>query len=255
MISSTSNPTTEAFLCRVECGHERKFVATASCASRLLDRLARRTKHETPDPTRPVTYNRTTYLDTAEQTFLRSPETGLARKLRIREYASAPVEGVTPTLSPGCFLELKESREGMRAKTRLRTDPLSLARILAGEVIGRTLVDPFGAFDTLLEVVQRYRPAPAVTSWYRRMTVVDEERGLRVTVDSGICFTQPVAPGTVPASAFPDRAFGQIPFSVVEVKSPQEMPRWLSEELASLTEVRGFSKFEQGMAHFRREAS
>lgn len=224
---------------------ERKFVATPRGSLRFLERLSGQTVAETPDSSRPVTYNRTTYLDTADLLYLRSRLSGPARKLRIREYASAPVEGVAPSLLPVCFLELKESRGGARVKTRLQTDPVSLAPLLAG----RAGTAPCAAaHETLRALIARDRPVPKVTSWYRRTTRMDKDRSLRITVDSGICFTEPVAPGSIPTSAFPENAFARLPFTIVEVKCPGDLPSWLVAELDSLAEVHGFSKFEQGMA-------
>lgn len=224
---------------------ERKFVATPRGSSRFLERLAGQTVEEAPDRTRPVTYNRTTYLDTADLLYLRSRQTGPARKLRIREYASAAIEGVPPTLFPVCFLELKQSHGGARAKTRLEIDPVSLAPLLAGRAGTASCAPPY---ETLRALIERDRPVPKVTSWYRRTSRVDRDRTIRITVDSGICFTAPIEPGTVPASAFPENAFARLPFTIVEVKCPGELPSWLVTELDSLAEVHGFSKFEQGMA-------
>lgn len=227
-------------------GCERKFVATAQGAMRFLEQLDGECAQD-PQAPAPINYNRTTYLDTADFRFLRSSETGTARKLRIREYASAPLETVVPTLLPVCFLELKESRDGTRAKTRLQSDAASLARLMAGEDVG--ISPESDAYRMFRELIQRDRPVPTVTSWYCRTSRISQDRSVRVTVDSGLCFTEPVDPGTAPTSAFPEHAIARVPFSIVEVKTTGDVPPWLLSELGLLDEVPGFSKFEQGMAH------
>lgn len=215
---------------------ERKFVVPALVAARFLARIEARTALEIADPARPVEFNRTTYLDTSDLAYLRSSQSGLARKLRIREYASSPSEGIAaePTTA---FLELKETGGGFRSKTRARLEG-SLAALLAADTASPSI----RLFQTLF---REQRPVPMLTTCYRRVRRTCLELPVRITVDTDIRFSPPVEPGS---ELFADGTVARIPSSIIELKSSSgDLPAWLVAELDARTEEASFSKFECGM--------
>lgn len=228
--------------------HERKFVTPSRSLLGFLPRVASRTTLDVHDTARPVTWNRTTYLDTHDFAYLRSTRPGgIARKLRVREYASAPSALERPRLSGLCYLELKETGGTFRSKTRVRVEPGLLLRMLERPDFAKAELSPtVQAFQRLLLAD---RPVPKLTTWYRRITRVSSDRSLRITIDSDICFAEPMIIGLESAlSAAPPSPIGRVPFSVVEVKSGGDLPGWLRDALAPLHEVQEFSKFRRGMA-------
>lgn len=228
--------------------HERKFVTPSRSLLGFLPRIASRTTLEVHDPARPVTWNRTTYLDTHDFAYLRSARPGgVARKLRIREYASAPSALERPRLSGLCYLELKETGGTFRSKTRVRVEPSLVLRMLERPDVPKAeLPQTLQAFQHLL---LSDRPVPKLTTWYRRITRVSADRSLRITIDSDISFAEPILIGSESSlSAAPHTPIGRVPFSIVEVKSGGDLPRWLREALVPLHEVQEFSKFRRGMA-------
>ena len=227
---------------------ERKFVTAADPLHDFVRRIERRTTLEVYDEVRPVTWNRTTYLDTDDLSYLRSARTGgIARKLRIREYASAAREGEPPEIRGPCWLELKESGGWYRTKTRAAADAELIARLLgpeSGRPLAEDLEKPLRVFERTL---REERPTPRLTTWYRRITRVSPDRLLRITIDSELCFARPVAVGVRNGRAAPHDIVASPPFSIVEVKSAGDWGAWLADALAPLAEVRQFSKYEQGM--------
>lgn len=231
---------------RVEWERERKFVTTPGGIVHFLTEIDARTALRVHDPARPIAYNRTTYLDTDDLSFLRSSRLGpIARKLRIREYASAETPESTPALCDGCFLELKESGDSFRSKTRVSADSALLSRILENGTCGES----DESLDAIHRLIRDEHVRPKLTTWYRRITRVSLDERIRITVDSGLSFASPVRPGDREAPAEPASPVARVPFSVVEVKCTGEVPEWLARALEPLREVPGFSKFEQGMAH------
>lgn len=227
---------------------ERKFVTTSRSLRAFLERIETRTALEVHDAARPATWNRTTYLDTHDFAYLNSAREGrTSRKLRIREYASAASPLHPPRLSGLCFLELKETGGSFRSKTRVPADPSLLLRMLEGPGVAEAELD--GTLRVFQRLIQCDRPLPKLTTWYRRITRVSRNRALRITIDSDLCFAQPVLIGTESLrTAAPQSPVERVSFSVVEVKSDGELPDWLRRAVASLHEVQEFSKFRRGMA-------
>jgi hypothetical protein len=198
---------------------------------------------EVHQPGEPIAYTRTTYLDTDELDLLRAPGP-IRRRLRIREYASAPDLGSPGTLTGVAYLELKASADGHRAKARVAIAQPTIERLLAGET-------PHAAF----EVLARRTAAdwltgatfrPRMTTWYRRTSMI-APCGLRVTLDHGVAFCAPTF-ATVPGGlAAPSDVVGTWPPTVLEIKASGPLPTWLARELHGLEPSTGLSKFEAGM--------
>lgn len=208
---------------------ERKFVVPADSAARFLERIESRTALELADPARPVSYNRTTYLDTPDRFFFRSSRNAVARKLRIREYATARVTGAPPAFSSDIYFEVKESGEGFRSKIRI---PFSspIAEILSREPFR----DVLGA-----------RPiVPVLTTFYRRVRRTCLDVPVSVTVDTDVRFSPPVDPGCALICSHP---LFFLRHSIIELKTTGALPAWLLDELDPSDEAATFSKFEHGM--------
>ncbi len=229
---------------------ERKFLVPATLATVFLDAIAGSTRIEVHDPNRPVAYARTTYLDTPQLRYLRSSASGVAKRLRIREYASAPDRETPPILTGECFLELKESADSLRSKCRFSAPPEVIAALVQS---GGELVlagdDQQGALGALVALLREDAPAPRMTTWYRRVSRSGEGGRVRITVDDGLCFARPRPvgmPGRLAAPALED-VVATVEGRVVEVKYRGEAPGWLVEALRLLPESLGFSKFLAGM--------
>jgi hypothetical protein len=172
---------------------EHRFLPSREQANRFLAEVASRLTIVIHDPARPVGYCRTTYLDTPGGEYHRTSRTPLARRLRVREYAAAASLDDPARLTGACHLELKETCGSLRMKRRSQ---------LGGELARRDVL-------------------PVVTTWYRRLELVDG--GVRVTFDEELAFGPPVPLG--------------------------QAPRWLSaamDELLPAQTVR-FSKFAAAM--------
>jgi len=180
----------------------------------------------------PCTYIRTTYFDTPDFSYYRSGTHAAAQRLRVREYASAATLDEMPVLSDRCFLELKQSSGGLRHKRRLR--------IPAGDVTAH------------LARLHDGKLQPCVTSWYRRNALADAADRIRITLDQGIAFCEPVTLGITGGNPQPSRVFARGPAFVLEVKLWDQQPDWLTAALQGLYEARGFSKFIFGMRAARR---
>lgn len=231
--------------------HERKFLVPATLATVFLDAVEGVTRVEIHDPSRPIAYARTTYLDTPSLGYLRSSASGVAKRLRIREYASAPDLETPPVLTGECFLELKESANSLRTKCRFAAPPEVIARLVqSGGEMFVSNDDPQSALGALVAMLREDLPAPRMTTWYRRVSRSGEGGRVRVTVDDGLCFARPRTvgmPGRLAAPA-PEDVVAQVEGRVVEVKYRGKAPAWLVEALRILPETLGFSKFREGMA-------
>ena len=205
--------------------HEHKYLLDADAA---LSVWAAASAHLLPlhDPARPVGFVRTTYFDTRDLAYYRSARGPVARRLRVREYATATAPDEAPRLSDRCFLELKQSAGGLRQKTRIELPPHALAGYLARQP------------DAPL--------APVLTTWYRRTSLSDLDGRLRVTLDDGVCFCAPAAVGS-PCTGGPQRVLAREPAFVLEIKRWGDAPAWLGRALRGLDEAVGFSKFSAGM--------
>ena len=108
--------------------HELRYLLSRGEMRRFLDAIAARTAVEIYDPARPISYTRTTYLDTDDLTYFRTGDGAPARRLRIREYAVATTPKDTPILSGVAFIELKEHDGPARRKVRLAASPAEIAQ-------------------------------------------------------------------------------------------------------------------------------
>jgi hypothetical protein len=177
---------------------------------------------------RPYAYVRTTYFDTPDLAYFRSCHGPIARRLRVREYAKAAHADETPVLADRCYLELKQSAEGMRAKTRvaLRHDEVEAQlATLAGAPL-----------------------APCVATWYRRRALVDDATRLRVTLDERLLLCRPTPLGGSFGALRPHDVLGHGPPFVLEIKLSGSTPAWLASALGGMHEAVGFSKFMLGMS-------
>jgi hypothetical protein len=205
--------------------HEHKYLPDAE-AARSVWAVASAHLRALEDPARPIAYVRTTYFDTPDLTYYRSARGPVARRIRVREYASATAPGEPPRLSERCFLELKESAGGQRSKLRLELEPQEVALHLENHP------------DAPL--------APVLTTWYRRRSLADAGERLRVTLDEEVCFCAPTTVGS-PCADVLGRIVARGPAFVLEVKRWADAPPWLGRTLGSIREAVGFSKFSAGM--------
>ncbi|HSY39678.1 MAG TPA: hypothetical protein VLA79_09120, partial [Polyangia bacterium] len=86
-------------------GHELRYLLSHGEMRRFLDAIAARAAIEIYDPQRPISYTRTTYLDTNDLAYFRTGDGAPARRLRIREYAVAATAKDAPVLSGVAFVE------------------------------------------------------------------------------------------------------------------------------------------------------
>ena len=114
---------------------EQRFLLTRAQTVGFLRAVSSHTVPELHDRARPLSFTRTTYLDSVDLAYLRSCAGRVARRLRMREYAVASNLVERPLLTGHCFLELKQSAGAVRSKLRLaapreilRTDPRWLDR-------------------------------------------------------------------------------------------------------------------------------
>jgi hypothetical protein len=223
---------------------ERKHVMTPSGVERFLDAVSRWIQLEIYDVARPVAYARTTYLDTDRLEYFRSGSGGsLHRRLRVREYASARDLADAPTLTGACFLELKENAGLLRHKVRFASTPGRIDEIVRSHELGEST----GELGLLARRLRCDRPAPRLTTWYRRSSFADADGRVRITVDSGVELCEPVRPGPARSPAEPPTALGGLEGWIVELKHTGEPPEWLARAIATLSPARGLSKFALGM--------
>ena len=108
----------------VSCSRARR------CAA-FCEAIAARAAVEIYDPARPISYTRTTYLDTNDLVYFSSAGGAPARRLRVREYAVAASAEDDPVLSGVAFIELKQHEGAARSKMRLSATPAEIARLIA----------------------------------------------------------------------------------------------------------------------------
>jgi hypothetical protein len=203
---------------------ERKFLLEASTASDIWLRASARLSPQVRDAARPITYHRTTYFDTPDHAYYRG--TGpVSRRVRVREYATARSPGSALELTCPCFLELKQSANGLRSKTRVEmSDTREIDRNLAR--VGSRLL-------------------PCLTTWYQRAALTDATQSIRITLDSEIRYCPPQQIGT-PCGAEP-AAFAHASSLILEIKVWGPLPGWLRALVRSIEEASDFSKFRAGM--------
>ena len=212
-----------AALKKIEQG-ERKFLLDVATATDVWLRASEHLRPQLRDATRPITYHRTTYFDTPDHAYYRGTG-GVARRIRVREYATACAPGTPPVLMRPCFLELKQSSHGLRSKARLE---------LEAPEVGNHL-EQFGGAGLM----------PCLTTWYKRVALTDSTESIRVTLDSELAYCPPQPIGA-PCTTEP-QAFARAGALVLEIKSWGHMPAWLAMLVRSLQETQDFSKFRAGM--------
>lgn len=218
---------------------ERRYIVSRERAETFLIDVAAHLAFCVHDPLRPVAYSRTTYFDTEDGAFLRSCGTGVARRLRLREYASAP-DVLSPALLTGQrWIELKETRG--RERTKFRAPAANGA-------------EPWRDHPVLRRVLPDAPLTPRVTTWYRRLGL--EGDGVRVTLDEGLVYCLPEPAGRAGNPGEPHHAVEYGPSRVLEVKFAGEPPGWLVAAMEALPDedTTGFSKFWAASVALRKRA-
>jgi hypothetical protein len=230
---------------------ERRYILRREAAEAFIHAVAPRLSLDVYDEVRPVSYTRTTYLDTDDLAYYRSFDGHVMRRVRIREYAAGRDLDDTPTLSGVCVLELKESSGQIRSKARFRSPPHVIAHLVRhrGEapLLLRQTLDQMQALRALQACFSADLLTPRVTTWYRRASLSGEGGRVRVTLDEGIKFCKPCLIGAPGEHAEPQEIIGYGPGRVIEVKYIGEPPAWLLEAMRLLPEEANFSKFRAGM--------
>jgi VTC domain-containing protein len=228
--------------------HELRYLLSRGEMRRFLDAIAPRAAIEIYDPARPISYTRTTYLDTDDLTYFRTVDGAPARRLRIREYAVAATAKDAPILSGVAFVELKEHDGPARRKVRLAASPAEIAQLLADRQAGPSSSMTAGQAELARELALPTM-APRLATWYRRLCLTGDARRVRITLDENLTFCRPQPIGDAGSLAAPREreVIAAFPARVLEIKHCGEMPFWLGPALASLQPAESFSKFRMGM--------
>jgi VTC domain len=228
--------------------HELRYLLSRGEMRRFLDAIAARAAIEIYDPARPISYTRTTYLDTDDLTYFRTGEGAPARRLRIREYAVAATAKDAPILSGVAFVELKEHDGPARRKVRLAASPAEIAQLLADRELGPTSNMTAGQAELARELALPTM-SPRLATWYRRLCLTADARRVRITLDENLTFCRPQPIGDAGSLAAPREreVIAAFPARVLEIKHCGEMPFWLGPALESLQPADSFSKFRMGM--------
>jgi hypothetical protein len=230
--------------------YERRFVLTRAQAVAFYATVGSRAALELYDKARPISYTRTTYIDTDDLAYLRSCEGPVARRLRVREYAVASALGETPVLSGIACLELKQNAGTARSKIRLTAPPAVLRRIVEsrGQAdAGMAGLGPMAALQALRSELAAGGMAPRLTTWYRRTCMTAEGGRVRITLDENLTFCRPQAFGAAGEPVEPNDVIAFGPARILEIKHWGETPDWLRRALDGLTPTPSFSKFRAGM--------
>ena len=230
---------------------ERKFVPSHAEMTAFHALVSRRLEQRIYAPGRPLAFARTTYLDTADLHYYHSQARGVARRLRLREYAAAASTG-PPRLTGVAFLELKSTSAGLRSKVRLSSPPPLTARLLSSELDRRSLLalagrSERGAIRRLLRELAGRTLRARVTTWYQRESFVDADADIRVTFDTETTFCRPARGRPPGAEVTPRQIIGHGPTYVVEIKYPTTPPRWLAAAMQPLRYPGVISKYDLGM--------
>ena len=228
--------------------HELRYLLSHGEMRRFLSAIAARAAIEIYDRERPISYTRTTYLDTDELTYFRSGSGQPARRLRVREYAVATTTKDAPVLSAVAFAELKEHDGPTRRKIRLAASPAEIAQLLADRKAGPSANMTAGQAELARELA-RPTMAPRLATWYRRLCLTGDARRVRITLDENLTFCRPQPIGDPGSLAAPREwdVIAAFPARVLEVKHCGDMPYWLGSALESLQPAESFSKFGMGM--------
>jgi hypothetical protein len=209
--------------------YERKFLLEADRARAFWDTAAARLP--STDGVRPC-HVRTTYFDTADLAYHRSSTRGVRRRVRVREYARSDATGADFSPAERCYLELKQSSDGVRHKLRVAIAPDEIDGHLA-RIAGAPMI-------------------AWVATLYRRRALTDASGRLRVTLDDHLVLCRPLPIGSPLALLQPGDVLAQGPPFVLELKFSDPPPAWLCDALADLREAVGFSKFNLGMRAIER---
>jgi hypothetical protein len=234
--------------------HELRFLLTRAEATRFLEGTAGRASKTTYDPDRPISYTRTTYFDTADAVYL-SPAAGEpARRLRIRQYATAGAPDEPPVFSGVGFVELKQHLGAARSKVRLAATASEIAALLGDPQAAVRAAIAAGRGDAPICIVGQELAiatmAPRLSTWYRRVCFDVAGQPLRITLDDGLQFCQPQPIGRAgrPAAPLGRDVTAAFPARILEVKHCGALPAWLESLLAGLRPAPvHFSKFRIGM--------
>jgi len=200
---------------------EAKFLPDAAAARAFWAVASRHL--DVPREAAPFAYSRTTYYDTAELAYYRSA----GSRLRVREYAAAATPDELPIGGARCYLELKHSAGGRRAKLRVALRPDEVAAAL-----------------TALDEAPL---SPYVATWYQRRALVDGTGALRVTLDQQVRLCRPRPLGSAFAHLEREDVVGEGPAFVLEYKARLAPPPGPRAAPAGPEEAVGFSKFLLGM--------
>jgi hypothetical protein len=234
--------------------HELRFLLAREEASRFLESLAGRAHLTTYDAEYPVSYTQTTYFDTADAAYLSQLAGEPARRLRVRQYATAATLDAAPVFSGVGFIELKQHLGTARSKFRLAataTEIASLVRDPEGAIEAALVA---GLYDEPVCIVARELAlptmAPRLSTWYRRVCLTVPGEALRITLDEGLQFCRPQPIGRPGFEAAPDRrdVLAAFPARILEVKHGGALPDWLAGMVSGLRATPpDFSKFRIGM--------
>ncbi len=229
--------------------YERRYVLCPVEAAEVVGSLGAHLTRELHDPARPISFTRTTYLDTADLEYLRSSYGPVARRLRVRQYATARGPHDVPVFTSPAYLELKESFGTTRLKRRLAMSPRLLTAVLAGAV---RLLDLMAAevFPSLARVVAQLNGQilrPTLTTWYRRSSYASADGAVRLTIDRQLVFAAGEAVGEIGQRGTPRRILAAGPARVLEVKCAATPPAWLTSALSGRREASWFTKYRCGM--------
>jgi SPX domain protein involved in polyphosphate accumulation len=237
---------------------EQRFLLSRSETVSFLQAVGSKCTQERYDSGQLLSYTRTTYLDTDDLSYFRSFENGVARRLRLREYAVASTLDETPMLTGVSCLELKQSTGNARTKIRFSASPRTLRRLLAGEAqldIEDDSPAQLMALSALRAELAGRRVTPCLTTWYRRTCLSGEEGRVRITLDQDLSFCPPEALGDETGSVAPAQVVERGPARILEIKYCGDPPDWLASATTQLTAAPTFSKFRMGMMALRRKAA
>jgi hypothetical protein len=251
--------------------HEQRYILTRTQAVAFYAAVGPRASLEVYDRERPISYTRTTYLDSDDFSYFRSCDGPVARRLRVREYASAASVAEPPVLSGICFLELKQNAGTTRSKIRLSAPPAFLRALIERQNLpvsagGRfdlgvpvsSTVDggePLAALRALQNELSERRMAPRLSTLYRRACLSGEGGRVRITLDENLTFCRPQPVGGAGALAPPADVIASGPARILEIKLWGEMPEWLSRAVEGLSPAPSFSKFRVGMLALKQQGS
>jgi hypothetical protein len=132
--------------------HERRFQPAREAVEAFLRATGPFTEPRRYELDHPHAFTRTTYFDTEELDLLASRSTGVAQRLRLREYAGAVELAQAPVLTGQRFLEVKVTSGERRMKSRCPVSAEEAEALLSGRPLPKE-----SAADALL---RRFTHAP-----------------------------------------------------------------------------------------------